>query len=236
MGRLNVDDNFIINRSGNNYQDPFSDVREYFGSFLPGSVCLFFQPTAPYDWVQKTDAKYNQATIRVVTGNGAGSGGSKNFSDVFKTWDAPVPTHGHGLGGGTHTHSASFSHGHGVTDPKHTHITRNAMGMHSHDLRGPAGTGSAGNPSAGVGSGNNWSVWDGYNTNPRSCTSDSAGGGGASSVTASGTGISVSNAKATITISAAKLNISSTSGTTGTVGTTMDFNIKYDKSIVCVKS
>lgn len=231
MGRLQVTDKFIVNRSDDNYQTPFDDVREYFGSFLPGSTCVFFQASAPYDWVIKTDGKYNQATIRVVTGNGGGSGGTQNFTDVFKTWNVPVPTHGHGLGGGTHKHSASFSHGHSLSDPKHGHSTRLAMAMHTHDLRGPNGrvdnSGGVNNPSGDYSSC--------LRRQGKELFSDGAGGGGGP-LAASATGVSVNNAKGTISISDAKINISSTSGTTGTTGTTMNFNILYNNSIVCVKS
>lgn len=232
MADIQDTDKFIVYRSPQNYQTPYTELKKYLTSFPSGSTCLFFQHSAPKDWVQKLDGKYNQATVRIVTGNGGGSGGSQNFTAVYKTWDAPVPAHGHGVSGGTHTHTLGVSHKHSITDPTHSHSTRGLMATHDHDMRGPNGTGTQANQAGG--SGNPWQSWEGHHG--RDLVSDPAPGG-FSSIQSAGTGMSVNNAKATLTFGNGKVNISKTVGSTGTgIGTTMDFNILYNKSIVCVKS
>mgnify|MGYP003639224840 CR=1 FL=1 len=90
--------------------------------FPTGTVMVFYQTAAPTGWTKST-AQNNKA-LRVVSGNGGGTGGSHGLSSPPST--AHTHTGGsHTHTGGSHTHS-SAAHTHGQAS--HTH----SIGAHSH--------------------------------------------------------------------------------------------------------
>jgi hypothetical protein len=54
-----------------------------------GSIALFFNTSAPTSWTKQTTQ--NNKALRVVSGNGGGSGGSTAFTSVFAS--RTVPNH-----------------------------------------------------------------------------------------------------------------------------------------------
>jgi hypothetical protein len=54
-------------------------------TFPSGTILIFGQAAAPAGWTKLTDTRYNDSSIRVVTGNGGGFGGSAAFSTVFSS-------------------------------------------------------------------------------------------------------------------------------------------------------
>lgn len=115
-------DLFIINRNRTNYQVDYNNLKQYIPGMPAGARCLFYMDSSPYGWSIDKDAKFTEATVRVVSGSGGSNGGNKDFSYVFKSWDTSVPTHSHGVGGGNHNHTGAVSHNHTLSDPGHTHI------------------------------------------------------------------------------------------------------------------
>lgn len=90
--------------------------------FPTGTVMVFYQTAAPTGWTKST-AQNNKA-LRVVSGNGGGTGGSHGLSSPPST--AHTHTGGsHTHTGGSHTHT-SAAHTH--TETAHTH----SIGAHSH--------------------------------------------------------------------------------------------------------
>lgn len=148
-----------------------------FAHLIPaGTVMLFFQASAPSGWTQVTTQ--NDKALRVVSGTGAGTGGSTAFTSVFgsgKTTGSytlttsDVPAHTHDMGNHTHT------------GPSHTHD----MGNHTHleiygDNGGAGGSNefsSTGGTNAGAGSTTTTTV---RNTAGPSTNTTSASGTGAS--------------------------------------------------------
>lgn len=62
--------------------------------FAAGTTLLFYQAAAPTGWTKVTT--HDNKTLRVVSGTGGGSGGSTNFTTVFKSrTDIPLPQHTH---------------------------------------------------------------------------------------------------------------------------------------------
>ena len=114
-------DLFIINRNGVNYQVDFNSLKKYIPGIPAGSRCLFFMDSAPYGWTIDRNSKFTEASVRVVSGAGGGSGGSQNFSTIHKVWTTSVVTHNHGVSAGNHKHGSSFTHNHTLNDPGHTH-------------------------------------------------------------------------------------------------------------------
>ena len=110
-------DLFIINRNRVNHQVDYESLKKYIPGIPAGSRCLFFMDTAPYGWTIDSGAKFTEASVRVVSGTGGGSGGSKNFSYVHKNWTTAVATHKHSVSAGSHKHTGTASHGHGISDP-----------------------------------------------------------------------------------------------------------------------
>lgn len=56
------------------------------GGFPFGTTMSFYQPTAPFGWVQLTSSEFEDAAIRIVNTFGGGYGGQEFFSSVFTTY------------------------------------------------------------------------------------------------------------------------------------------------------
>ena len=74
--------------------------------FLSGTTMLFIQASAPFGWTKVTT--YNDYALRIVSGSGAGTGGSTAFSTVFNASNQPSAT--------TLSSSQMPSHTHAVPD------------------------------------------------------------------------------------------------------------------------
>ena len=62
----------------------FSDstvLNSKYGIVPQNSVSIFYQTSAPTGWTKSTT--HNDKTLRVVSGNGGGSGGTSSFTSVF---------------------------------------------------------------------------------------------------------------------------------------------------------
>ena len=76
-----------------------------------GTAMFFYQSSAPTHWVKSTS--HNDKMLRVVTGNGGGSGGSISFTTFSgqtysSPWSSSSPTGNHTLSSNripSHTHS-----------------------------------------------------------------------------------------------------------------------------------
>lgn len=93
--------------------------------FEPGVRLIFAQAAAPVGWTQDVSDLANNRMLRVVSGSGAGFGGS--HSPILNN---VVPAHTHsGVTAGqsaNHTHTGttgtvSHDHTHGIGDPGHAH-------------------------------------------------------------------------------------------------------------------
>jgi hypothetical protein len=92
-----------------------------------GTQMLFCQGNAPTGWTKVTT--HNNKALRVVSGNGGGSGGNNTFTSTFAQRSVVLPRHNHSASSGNqsrnHSHSASTqgggSHTHSVSDPGHAH-------------------------------------------------------------------------------------------------------------------
>lgn len=224
-------DLFIISRNVVNYQVDYNNLKQYIPGVPAGSRCLFYMSSAPYGWTTDNATRFTEASVRVVSGAGGSSGGSKNFSYVHKNWTTSVPTHNHGVSAGNHTHGGSISHGHGVRDPLHGHQAGGFGAKHKHPNNGPSGIGGS---QTGRGSGIKLSKWS-WRENEQIDSAISDGGGAGGSPNAGKTGVSVDSKSATVSISKASSSALKTTNTTGNVGTSLNFTVKYHKSIVCQK-
>jgi hypothetical protein len=72
--------------------------------FLSGTTMLFIQASAPTGWTKVTS--YNNYALRIVSGSGAGTGGSVDFTtafsnsistDVTTLSTSQIPSHAHGI-------------------------------------------------------------------------------------------------------------------------------------------
>jgi hypothetical protein len=72
--------------------------------FAKDTTLLFYQTAAPTGWTKVTT--HNDKALRVVNGNGGGSGGTNTFSSTF-TSNRAVPL---------------LEHGHTITDKQHSHL------------------------------------------------------------------------------------------------------------------
>ena len=93
----------------------------YHGGFAQSSRTLMFRSSAPTGWSQITS--HNNKAFRVVSGTGAGSGGSNGFTSAFASrnvsGNAPVST--------------SFNLG-------NTSLSNNQLANHSHPYNGGGGS------------------------------------------------------------------------------------------------
>ena len=162
---------FLSKQSGNAGGLTWAEVVSE--DFIPnGSVMAFFQSAAPTGWTKVTSQ--NNKVLRVVSGNGGGTGGTWATSSGVTTNE--VGAHVHSSAAHTHTaaahvHSgAAHSHNHNLSAGAHT-ISTNEMPSHNHQVGGRRG---AFNGYMGI-SGNQY--WNGsYTGNPPL----SSTGGGAS--------------------------------------------------------
>ena len=91
-----------------------TNIRSVAPSPIPtGTNMLFYQAAAPTGWTQVTTV--NDRALRVVSGTGAGTGGTVSFSTMF--------TGSYSTGSFTLTINEMPSHTHSVTDPGHTHTS-----------------------------------------------------------------------------------------------------------------
>jgi len=72
-----------------------------------GTVMLFYQTNAPTGWTKLTN--HNNKALRVVSGDGGGSGGNNSFTSTFTTRNVPLLEHNHTASSGdnnvNHTHA-----------------------------------------------------------------------------------------------------------------------------------
>lgn len=84
-----------------------------------GAISVATQPTAPIGWIQLSEARYNEASIRLVTGAGGGSGGTKSFITLFSptsTYTGAITITSGQVGDTTLTSNQIPSHQHLVTN------------------------------------------------------------------------------------------------------------------------
>ena len=99
---------FLQKQSGNNGGLTWAEVPEGEDYIPNGSVMLFFQASAPTGWTKVTTQ--NDKTLRVVSGNGGGTGGDWAMSAGETTSEVGAHTHtsaAHTHTGASHTHSTS---------------------------------------------------------------------------------------------------------------------------------
>ena len=115
---------FLQKQSGNNGGLTWAEVPAG-EDFIPnGSVMVFFQASAPTGWTKVTSQ--NDKTLRVVSGNGGGTGGDWAMSSGETTSEVGAHTHtsaAHTHTGGSHSHATS-AHTLTVAEmPSHNHAT-----------------------------------------------------------------------------------------------------------------
>ena len=78
-------------------------------SIPSGVSILFYEASAPTGWTKVTT--HDNKALRVVSGTGAGSGGSTAFTSVFTSRGVPLPQHAHGgtTGGHSNDHTHTFN-------------------------------------------------------------------------------------------------------------------------------
>jgi len=91
--------------------------------FPTGTVSLFFLSSAPSEWSQVTTQ--NNKAFRVVSGTGAGTGGTNSFTGCF---------------GSSRPLSANFTCTINASDVGNTSIDTNTMAEHSHPINNGGGT------------------------------------------------------------------------------------------------
>ena len=182
------DGQFLAKQSGNNGGLTWTTVVSE--DYIPnGTVMLFFQSAAPTGWTKLTTQ--NDKTLRVVSGNGGGTGGDWAMTAGETTSSA-----------GAHTHSTpAHTHNHNLSAASHT-LSTSEIPSHTH---GSVVTGGGNNVTTHQAGGNVMYPL-GYNHNTGS-TGSTGGGGGHShnmggSITSGGSGTSGSDGAHTHTIAA----------------------------------
>jgi len=117
------------------------------GVIPSGTVMLFYQSNAPSGWTQITTS-VNDRALRVVSSEGANSGGNMNFSGAFRS-SRPVPLlqHNHNANAGNqsanHSHNVSIGdagdHKHSISDPEHNHTYEDSQAQLSGSKFGAEG-------------------------------------------------------------------------------------------------
>lgn len=176
---------FLSKQSGNNGGLTWASVATPEDYIPNGSVMAFFQASAPTGWTKVTSQ--NNKVLRVVSGNGGGTGGTWATSSGVTTSTQAAHTHtsaAHTHTGASHTHS-SAAHTH--SSAAHTHaggslaagahtLSTAEMPSHTHTIYG--------SPWAGWGPGGR-SVHPPYNSQ-----TGATGGGGSHAHSLSGTSAS----------------------------------------------
>jgi len=172
--------------------------------FPSGTVMVFHQTAAPTGWTKSTT--HNDKALRVVSGNGGGSGGTHALTSP--------PSLAHTHTGAAHVHSiGAHSHGNNLSAAAHT-LSTSQMPSHTHTQR----TGAAGGT-------NQSASTSGYQNHPSATfATGSTGGGGSHSHGMSG---SVSNSSA--------YNSSSAGGDATSSTTPTAFAPQYIDVIICAK-
>ena len=133
---------FLSKQSGNNGGLTWAAVPTPEDYIPNGSVMAFFQAAAPTGWTKVTTQ--NDKVLRVVSGNGGGTGGDWAMSAGETTSEVGAHTHtsaAHTHTGASHTHTgASHSHGGGNMAAAATTISTSTMPSHSHSV--PYGSGN----------------------------------------------------------------------------------------------
>ncbi len=113
-----------LTSSGVTFNDSTTLNSIYHGGFAQSSRSLMFRSSAPTGWSQITS--HNNKAFRVVSGTGAGSGGSNGFTSAFASrnvsGNAPVST--------------SFNLG-------NTSLSTNTTASHSHSYNGGGNSANA---------------------------------------------------------------------------------------------
>ena len=102
-----------LTASGVTFNDSTTLNSIYHGGFAQSSRTLMFRSSAPTGWSQITS--HNNKAFRVVSGTGAGSGGSNSFTSAFASrnvsGNAPVST-SFNIGGTTLSTNTTAQHSH----------------------------------------------------------------------------------------------------------------------------
>jgi hypothetical protein len=93
-----------------------------YGIVPQSSVSIFFQQSAPSGWTKSTT--HNDKTLRVVNGDGGGSGGTSSFSTVFPTSLRTVTSPSIPMTGSVGNHTLTTAQ-----LPSHTHPNSGAIGL-----------------------------------------------------------------------------------------------------------
>ncbi len=224
-------DLFIVSRNFKNYKAKARQLLEYSPPLDDPIAMVFFQETAPMYWTQLTDGNLNNATLRVVNTSGGTAVDGQSFNNVFKSHDTKIKNHTHGTGGGNHSHTASGgSHKHGVNAGSHTHSLSGGGASHNHTS---SGKGGAGNnlPARNQNQYRNNPSWRDTNLGSVNLkTSVNAAKAGVSVKASTNDSVSFSSgASGTLTVSGLTAKSPETSGSS------INFEIKYSKSIICRK-
>ncbi len=133
ISNAGTDGYFLSKQSGNAGGLTWAEVVSE--DYIPnGSVMVFFQASAPTGWTKVTTQ--NDKTLRVVSGNGGGTGGDWAMSAGETTSEVGAHTHtsaAHTHTGASHTHtSAAHTHGGGNLAAAATTISTSTMPAHGH--------------------------------------------------------------------------------------------------------
>ena len=94
-----------------------TQLNSFYGIIVQSTNMLFYQSAAPTGWTKNTTATVNNKALRVVSGNGGGSGGSSSFTGLLTGTGAPYTASGTNTGSvGNHTLTIQQipGHTHGV--------------------------------------------------------------------------------------------------------------------------
>ena len=92
-------------------------LKSGFISLVSGTKMVFFQAAAPADWTQ--DTTHNDKALRVVSGTGAGSGGSSSFATGAPAHTHTGPSHTHDINESGELDATSLGGGGGSYDIPH---------------------------------------------------------------------------------------------------------------------